>query len=105
MPGLRFSTGRGGFETLPYIQALATTEPWLLFRHGPRISAGGPASSGEYVKAACGSWLIVVARSVSSRRRAAGSAGGSAATVTVYVSYPKGMMEQLSQRPARDILV
>jgi len=40
MPGFLLSTGRGGFETLSYIQVLAETEPWFLFRHGPRISAG-----------------------------------------------------------------
>ncbi len=56
MPGLRFSTGRGGFETRPYIQVLATTEPWFLFRHGPRISAG--ASSLVRGIGESGMWLV-----------------------------------------------
>jgi len=70
----RLSSGRGRFETFPYVPAFympAATGPRLLFRHGPRISAGlaglvrgiektssWPVACGLQLRfVACGSWF------------------------------------------------
>ena len=61
IPSFRLSTGRGGFETLPYVPTLAAIEPRLFFRHGPRISAGVSGlvrGIGEKQHVACSLWHV-----------------------------------------------